>query len=80
VNPFYAKAYENIGIVYGRMGRPHEAETNFRKALQCDPSFLDARANLGTALLMQNKIEGARAEYSAVVLKLLQPTRQHGRL
>jgi tetratricopeptide (TPR) repeat protein len=44
-------------------GRYSDAAALYRKALQVDPSCTEARAGLGTCLLMQHKLEEALTEY-----------------
>jgi tetratricopeptide (TPR) repeat protein len=44
-------------------GRYSDAAALYRKALQVDPACTEARAGLGTCLLMQHKLEEALTEY-----------------
>ena len=45
-NPKFALPYNNLGVVRERQGRRDEALTLYRKALQVDPNYRDARLNL----------------------------------
>ena len=46
LNPGYAMAYNNLGVVSARQGRYAEASDYFRRALHIDPGLNDARKNL----------------------------------
>jgi tetratricopeptide (TPR) repeat protein len=46
INPKSALAYSNLGWTYEAMGDEREAITQYRKALEIDPSLEAARDNL----------------------------------
>ena len=46
VNPRFGKAYNNLGVVYGSLGRAEEAAFAYGEALKIDPDDAYARANL----------------------------------
>ena len=48
VDPFYASAHNNIGII---LENRTEAEVHFREKLKIAPSHLGAHVNLGNLLL-----------------------------
>ena len=48
VDPFYASAHNNIGII---LENRTEAEVHFRETLKIAPSHLGAHVNLGNLLL-----------------------------
>ena len=48
VDPFYASAHNNIGIILENWT---EAEVHFRETLKIAPSYLGAHVNLGNLLL-----------------------------
>lgn len=45
-SPLKARPHGNLGYAYYLAGRREEAEREYRAALQCDPAFFKARANL----------------------------------
>ena len=55
--PEFAEARLLHGLVLGRQGLNREAAEQFREALRRKPGLLDARLNLGIALLDQNPAE-----------------------
>jgi Flp pilus assembly protein TadD len=66
-NPSYAGAYNNLGIVYERLGRP-DAQAEFERAIQLQPDFTHAHFNLGRFLI--------RAGRDSEAAKVLQRTIQ----
>jgi Flp pilus assembly protein TadD len=50
-----------------RVGRPRDAETLLRRALELAPGFVAARANLASLLYRQNRFAEAVAELDAVL-------------
>lgn len=55
------------GVNLYQRGNLAEAETAFRKALQIDPNFAEAQANLGSILANQNKISEAIPYFEAAI-------------
>ena len=55
--PRHGRAYNNIGIIYGRMGRLGKAIQNFNKALEINPADKTASANL---LMARDKLDESR--------------------
>ena len=47
INPDYAEAHYNLGVVYTRQGRIDEAIRELQAALRINPDFADAHYNLG---------------------------------
>jgi Flp pilus assembly protein TadD len=43
-------AHSNLGVVLGLLGKKEDAITEFRRAVECDPTSEAARANLRRAL------------------------------
>lgn len=56
-------AFNNFAGLLAEDGRFDEAIAYYRRALEIDPQFDDARSNLGNALVAQGKIEEAFAQY-----------------
>lgn len=50
------------GKIYGRMGERKEEIAQFRKAIELDPRFIEARHRLGVALLASGDASGALRE------------------
>jgi tetratricopeptide (TPR) repeat protein len=59
LDPGYAVAYNDIGIIYESRGMIDAAEKSYLKAIQADPGFLSAYSNL--AILYENKRDLDRA-------------------
>ena len=52
-----------LGVVFGREGRPQDAEAHFAKALSIWPGFYEALLNMGVALTAQRRWEEAATFY-----------------
>ena len=63
-NPESAVAYNNLGVVYRRLGRFDEAVTAYRKALALDPSLGTVHRNLGVALMRTGAWREAREAFT----------------
>ncbi len=55
INPDYADAYYNLGIILKDLGKLQEAEISYRKAIKINPDYADAHSNLGTILMELDK-------------------------
>ena len=47
INPNYAEAYYNLGVIFGVLGEYQKAKDCFEKAIQLNPGLVNARNNLG---------------------------------
>jgi tetratricopeptide (TPR) repeat protein len=54
LQPDYAKAYHNLGIVYAKMGLMDQAVMNLENAVKLDPAERGFRRNLQKVLEMKN--------------------------
>lgn len=54
--------YKGLGVCYLQLGRAGDAASALRKALQINPYYVDARNDLGTALIMSGKREEGKSE------------------
>jgi Flp pilus assembly protein TadD len=54
--------YKGLGVCYLQLGRAGDAVSALRKALQINPYYVDARNDLGSALLLSGKREEGKAE------------------
>ncbi len=59
-----------LGVAYLNQQRPGDAQKYFEQALEADSSFTVARANLGIALVAQQKLEAAKTALEAATAKL----------
>ncbi len=62
---------KNLGVLRNLQGRPIEALDQFRRALELDPHYADARREIGWMHFNQSRWEEARQEFEAVVRALL---------
>ncbi len=47
LNPHYAEAYHDLGVIYYSLGRISEAQQQYRKAIKVNPQYPDAYNSLG---------------------------------
>lgn len=67
--PQFVGALYNLGYLYDRLGRRHEAEVCYRRTLVLEPAFVSAWLNLGNTLVGRGAWEeGARAYQHALRL------------
>jgi tetratricopeptide (TPR) repeat protein len=64
-----AAAWNYYGVALHRAGQPDDAISAYQHALELDRDLLEARLNLGTLLLEQNRAEEAKAEFTAYTLR-----------
>jgi tetratricopeptide (TPR) repeat protein len=63
IDPTYAAAWNNLGLLQHRMGRYDEAGTAYRSALDQDPRCCEAAYNLGSLHEDRGEVEDAIADY-----------------
>jgi tetratricopeptide (TPR) repeat protein len=63
IDPSYAAAWNNLGLLLHRMGRLDEALEAYRAALEQDPRCCEAAYNLGSLHEDQGAVDEAVAEY-----------------
>ena len=63
LEPGYANAHANLGLVLRDRGRNDEAEVEFSKALQLDPAHQEAMVNIGNLCRATARPELAEAHY-----------------
>lgn len=64
-----AQAFNYLGLAYHLAGRSEEAEKAYRRALALDRDLTEAHYNLGCLWLDENKLDGAKTELTAYVLR-----------
>lgn len=70
-NPYFHKG---LGVCYLKLGRFGDAVSALRRALQLNPYYVDARNDLGTALLMSGRRDEGKAELLAAFNDPTNPT------
>jgi Flp pilus assembly protein TadD len=66
--PAHASAWNEKGVVHGRLQQFEEAERMFREAIRISPSHSDAHLNLGIALRRQGRLEAAEKSLRRALL------------
>lgn len=61
LNPGYATAHYNLGVLYALQSRRADAERNYSAAIAANPRHVDAHVNLGAILHEQGRCEEAQA-------------------
>ena len=64
INPNFAEAHNNMGIILKDQGNLEEAIEAYNKALAIKPDFAEAYNNMGNALQEQGKLEEAMEAYA----------------
>src|SRR6266550_2166401 len=64
-----AQAWNYLGVAYHRAGQSANAAAAYQKALSLNRDLLEARYNLGCLWLEQNKLDAAKAEFTAYMLR-----------
>ena len=64
---YRATLLNDLGLVDTRRNRQQAAESEFRSAIDLDPAFAEARANLGNVLAATGRLAEAMTEYSTAL-------------
>src|SRR5262245_34761530 len=64
-----AIVWNELGVAYQYCGRPVEAQKAYERALLLNRELAEARYNLGCLWLDQNRLESAKAEFTAYTLR-----------
>lgn len=67
INPYYAPAYNGLGLVYGQLREDEKADAAFRKALQLDSKSSETRNNYGSFLCSRNRIDESIIQFNEAV-------------
>lgn len=65
VEPTFARAWNNLGVVAARQGRAGEARERYRRAMAADPTLAAPHHNLGELDLATGELAGALRELEA---------------
>lgn len=77
IAPRFAKAWNNLGVAYGRAGRPADAARAYQNAIQADPQLPAPHANLAQIHMRQDQREQAVRHFEKAVR--LDPQNAHYR-
>jgi Flp pilus assembly protein TadD len=58
-HPDFAEAHNSLGVAYARTGRAGDAEREFARVLELDPSSASAENNLGSLALLRGDSQSA---------------------
>lgn len=64
IQPHYAEALNNLGVVLMKEGRVAEAEAKFREVLKQKPDLAETHSNLGAALICEGKFQEAAGHFT----------------
>jgi len=67
LDPSFASAYYNLGIVYAAKGMLDEAISAYKKVLTIKPDYYTARNNLGSAYIKKGMLDEAISELERVL-------------
>jgi len=67
INPNYADAHNNLGILLQNLNRYEEAEKEYRESIRINPNYAEAHNNLGNLLQNLNRYEEAEKEYREAI-------------
>jgi type IV pilus biogenesis/stability protein PilW len=78
LDPGDASFRNALGFVYLEIGKPADAEAEFRKAVELDPTYGEAVHNLGLSLAEQGRYEQAIVQYQKAISMPIYPTPEVG--
>ena len=67
INPDYADAHYNLGVLLGNKGREEDAEVEYREAIRINSDYAEAHYNLGNLLTDMGRKEEAEVEYREAI-------------
>ena len=67
LDPDYADAYNNLGIILFAEGKNDEAISHYKTAIGLKPGYAKAYSNLGIALVAEGKNEEAISHYKMAI-------------
>ena len=67
INPRYAEAESNLGVLYGQAGRTSDAKALFRSAIEDNPKHARAYLNLGLMLAAEGSFAQAKSQLDKAI-------------
>ncbi|MCP5110383.1 MAG: tetratricopeptide repeat protein, partial [bacterium] len=67
INPYYAKAHPNLGIMLEGEGKLEEAANHYRQAIDNEPGYRLAHFHLGRILVNQGRNREAIAHFQGIL-------------
>jgi tetratricopeptide (TPR) repeat protein len=67
MDPDFAAAHSNLGVVYKILGKHQKAKDCYEKAIEINPGFADAHSNLGNLLKKLGKNQKAKDCYEKTI-------------
>lgn len=67
LNPDYALAYNNRGLVYRKLGKYKKALKDYTKAIEIDPYYAEAYAKRGAVYQFTGQVEKALKEFNKAI-------------
>lgn len=74
IDPGYSMAYNGLGLVYGALGEDTKAESNFRRAIQLEPTNSESRNNYGSFLCSRERVDESIVQFMEAVKNPLYAT------
>ncbi len=65
--PDHARAHLGLGLVYCFVGRFEESLEELKRAVECDPHWVDGHLNLAKTYAMLGMYDEARVEFNQVL-------------
>ena len=66
-NPNHVDAYNNLGVILLRSGKPQKAKSCCEKAIEINPNYASAHNNLGNALNLLGEHQKAKSCYEKAI-------------
>ena len=66
-NPNHVDAYNNLGVILLRSGKPRKAKSCYEKAIEINPNYASAHNNLGNALNLLGEHQKAKSCYEKAI-------------
>jgi tetratricopeptide (TPR) repeat protein len=67
IDPLYARAHSNLGVIFKELGENQKAKGYFEKAIEIDPNYINAYYNLGVVFKELGENQKARDCYEKAI-------------